>query len=105
MSQAVPARPGADVSPGSLWSWYEEHRIGDAVLYDMTVQAATSLVALLVQRQVAATEAREREHWAARVRLVSQQQAALDPDDRAGLVAQQEAWLDEADALTAKWPA
>ena len=105
MSHVGPATPRRDVSPGSLPAWYDEHRIGNSPLYDITTQAATSLSALLVQRQLAASDGRERDHWAARVQLVSRQQAALDPTDRAGLIAQQQAWLDEADALTREPPA
>jgi hypothetical protein len=105
MSHAGPASPRPNVSPRSLWAWYDEHRIGDSALYDITVQAATSLSGLLVQRQLAAGDVRERTHWAARVRLVSRQEAALDPGDRAGLIAQQQAWLEEADALAAEPPA
>ena len=105
MSHAGPATPRRDVLPGSLRAWYDEHRIGDSPLYDITTQAATSLSALLVQRQLAASDGRERDHWAARVQLVSRQQAALDPTDRAGLIAQQQAWLDEADALACEPPA
>jgi hypothetical protein len=41
----------------------------------------------------------EREHWNARLRLVKQQRAALDPADRVGLIAQQQAWVDEAETL------
>lgn len=105
MSHAGPAMPRPDVPPGSLWAWYEEHRIGDSVLYDITAQAAASLSGLLVQRQLAASDVREGDHWAARVRLVSRQRAALDPNDRGGLIAQQQAWLHEADALTREPPA
>ncbi len=105
MSHAGPATAWPDVSPGSLRAWYDDHRIGDPALYDITAQAATSLSAILTQRQLAAGDGRERDHWAARVRLVSRQQAALDPGDRGGLIAQQQAWLDEADALTREPPA
>jgi len=105
MSHAGPSVPRPDVSPAQLWAWYDEHRIGDSALYDITAQAAASLSGLLVQRQLAAGDARERDHWAARVRLVSRQQAALDPGDRTGLIAQQQAWLDEADVLTREPPA
>jgi hypothetical protein len=105
MSHAGPAAPWPDVAAGSLPAWYDDHRIGDSPLYDITAQAATSLAALLVQRQLAAGDGRERGHWAARVCLVSRQRAALDPGDRAGLIAQQQAWLDEADALTREPPA
>jgi hypothetical protein len=102
MSQADPAPPHPGESPESLRAWYDQHRIGDAVLYDITVQAATSLSALLVQRQLAATDDHERERWAARVHLVCRQQAALNPGDRGGLIAQQQAWLNQTDVLTAK---
>ncbi|HEY5222487.1 MAG TPA: hypothetical protein VIJ18_05485 [Microbacteriaceae bacterium] len=95
MSMTVPSTvPGE-----SLRAWYDEHLVDDVVLYDITAQAATSLSALLVKRQLTAADALEQEHWGARVRLVAQQQRALDPADRAGLIAQQQAWLEEADAL------
>jgi hypothetical protein len=84
----------------SLRAWYDSHHVDAVVLHDMTEQAARSLAALLIERRRTATDAREREHWDARLRLVRQQQAALDPDNRAGLIAQQQAWLEEADALT-----
>lgn len=103
-----PAGPGAswpDVAPGELRAWYDDHRISDSALYDITAQAAVSLSALLAKRQLAAGDERERGHWAARIRLLSRQQDGLDPGDRAGLIAQQQAWLDEADALTREPPA
>jgi len=100
MSPADPAIPHPDIPPGGLRAWYDDQHINDAVLYDITAQAAASLAALLAQKQLAAAEERERGHWAARVRLVAQQKAALPPNDRAGLIAQQQAWLHEAQALT-----
>ncbi|TAM71342.1 MAG: hypothetical protein EPN48_01885 [Microbacteriaceae bacterium] len=89
------------VPASSLPAWYDEHLVDDAALYDITAQTATSLGALLIQQRRIASRELEREHWSARLRLVKQQQAALDPDDRVGLIAQQQAWLDEANALRA----
>lgn len=85
--------------PQSLRAWYDSHLVDDAVLYDITAQTATSLSAVLLSRQRAASTLLEVEHWAARGRLVAQQAGTLNPDDRAGLIAQQQAWLDEMDAL------
>jgi hypothetical protein len=90
----------ASGSSVSLRAWYDGHRVDDAVLYDITAQTATSLSAAILTRQRAAANPVEAEHWAARGRLVTQQVNALDPGDRAGLIAQQQAWLDEMDALT-----
>ncbi|MDR2252357.1 MAG: hypothetical protein LBD97_00600 [Bifidobacteriaceae bacterium] len=92
------AAPGA-IPGGSLLSWYDEHRVGDVALYDITRQAASVLSATLLERKRAAPEGLQREHWAARRRLVRQQVEALDPADRPGLVAQQQAWADEIQAL------
>ena len=47
-----------------------------------------------------ATDDGARERWAARRRLVKQQTKALDSVDRAELIAQQQAWVREAQALT-----
>ncbi|EXJ52838.1 hypothetical protein [Microbacterium sp. MRS-1] len=96
MSVTIPGTIPAE----SLRAWYDARHVDDVVLYDITAQTATSLSAVLIERQLAATDEAEREHWAARVRLVDQQQAALNPEDRAGLIAQQQAWLDEAHVLT-----
>ena len=97
MSVTVPNTTTAE----SLRAWYDdEPRVSDVALYDITAQGATTLTAVLIERQLATTDERERGYWAARVRLVNQQRAALDPDDRLGLIAQQQAWLDEIDALT-----
>lgn len=83
-----------------LRAWFDDHLVDDVVLHDITTQAATSLSGILVQRQLSAPDEREAAHWAARARIVKRQVASLDPDDRAGLIAQQQAWLDEARALT-----
>jgi hypothetical protein len=86
----------------SLLEWFDEHRTDDVALYDITRQAATELSAVLLVRKRAAASDIEREHWEARRELVRRQVDALDPQDRAGLVAQQDAWADEIDALEAK---
>lgn len=86
----------------SLRERYDEKRIGDTVLYDITVQAATSLSSLFVKRQLTAATEQDREHWAARARLVERQRAALNPGDRAELIAQQEAWLEEIENLAGR---
>jgi hypothetical protein len=54
---------------------------------------------MLLQRKWEAEDDASRELWAGRRRLVKQQVLALDSGDRAGLVAQQEAWAGEIDAL------
>ncbi|WP_424441759.1 hypothetical protein [Microbacterium sp.] len=69
------------------------------MLYDIARHTASVLASLLLNRRRGAGDEAEREHWAARERLVMQQVKALDPDDRAGLIAQDEAWEDEARAL------
>ncbi|MDR1441891.1 MAG: hypothetical protein LBJ02_05825 [Bifidobacteriaceae bacterium] len=86
----------------SLLEWFDEHRTDDVALYDITRQAATELSAVLLARKRAAANDVEREHWEARSELVRRQVDALDPQNRAGLVAQQDAWADEIDALEAK---
>ncbi len=73
--------------------------VSDVMLYDIARHTASLLASILLNRQRTATDDAEREHWAARERLVIQQVRALDPDDRAGLIAQNEAWEDEASAL------
>jgi hypothetical protein len=87
------------IPAGHLLAWYDEHRVGDVALYDITRQAASVLSAMLLGRKRAAGSDLERELWAARRRLVRQQVGALDPADRAGLVAQQQAWADEIQVL------
>ena len=89
----------ASGAPESLRAWYDGHHVDDAVLYDITSQTATSLSAVLLSRQRIAVTPLEVEHWAARGRLIAQQVGLLDPEDRAGLIAQQQAWLDEMDSL------
>jgi len=96
MSVTVPGTIPAE----SLRAWYDDQQVDDVVLYDITAQTATSLSAMLIARRRAAGDEREREHWSARMRLVAQQQAVLNPEDRAGLIAQQQAWLDEAHVLS-----
>ena len=78
MSVTIPSAIPAE----SLRAWYDdEPRVSDVALYDMTAQGATTLASVLIERQLATTDEREREYWAARVRLVNQQRTALDPDD------------------------
>jgi len=97
MSVTIPSATPAE----PLRVWYDdEPRVTDVAPYDMTAQGATALGCVLIERQLATTDEREREYWAARVRLVNQQRTALNPDDRLGLIAQQQAWLDEIGALT-----
>lgn len=86
--QAAEARPRPDFT-----------HVSDAMLYDIARHTASLLTSLFLNRQRDATDDAEREHWAARERLVMQQVQALDPDDRAGLIAQNEAWQDEDRAL------
>lgn len=76
-------------------AWFDEHLVDDVALYDITRQAATLLSSMLLARRRAASTELEREHWAARRRLVKRQADALDPQDRAELVAQQQAWAHE----------
>ena len=73
--------------------------VSDVMLYDIARHTASLLTALFLNRQRDSTDDAEREHWVARERLVMRQVQALDPDDRAGLIAQNEAWADEDRAL------
>lgn len=73
--------------------------VSDAMLYDITRHTASVLSSGLLARKNAAGDDAEREHWAARRRLVKQQVRALEPADRSGLIAQEEAWEDETRAL------
>jgi hypothetical protein len=79
--------------------------VDDVALYDITRQAASELSAVLLERKRAAADDVERGHWAARRALVARQADALDPRDRGGLVAQQQAWAEEIQALEAGRPA
>ncbi|MDR2567664.1 MAG: hypothetical protein LBC97_16745 [Bifidobacteriaceae bacterium] len=91
-----------DTRTGTPWSaraLRDERLADDVALYDITRQAATVLSSLLLQRMRGAEDDAARAVWAARRRLVKRQVLALDPGDRAGLVAQQEAWAAEIDAL------
>ncbi len=77
-----------------------EH-VSDAMVYD--IAPAHRLGALLDPAQPQERRRRRcraRHHWAARRRLVKQQVRALDADDRAGLIAQDEVWRLEKLALT-----
>lgn len=73
--------------------------VSDAMLYDIARHTASVLSSGLLARKNAASDDAEREHWAARRRLVKQQVRALVPTDRSGLIAQEEAWEDETRAL------
>jgi hypothetical protein len=90
------------VPAGSLRAWYDEHLVDDVALYDITRQAATVLSSMLLRRGCEAVDDLEVQHWEARRRLVKRQVRALDSGDRAGLVAQQQAWADEIRALEAE---
>lgn len=74
--------------------------ISDAMLYDIARHTGSVLSSILLNRKNDAVDAAERDHWAARRRLVKQQVRALDADDRAGLIAQDEVWRLEKLALT-----
>lgn len=73
--------------------------ISDAMLYDIARHTASVLSAILLNLCDAVQDDAEREHWEARFRLVAQQTKALDPDDRAGMIAQDEVWRLEKLAL------
>lgn len=76
-----------------------EH-VSDAMLYDIARHTASVLSSMLLTLKNDAADGAERDHWAARRRLVKQQVQALDTDDRAGLIAQDEVWRLEKLALT-----
>ncbi|MCL6423573.1 hypothetical protein Bequi_09280 [Brachybacterium sp. JHP9] len=73
--------------------------VSDVMLYDIARHTASLLIAELIARADAATDESDQEQWEARLRLVDEQVSALNPDDRAGLIAQNEAWDDESHAL------
>ncbi|MBL5973357.1 MAG: hypothetical protein D3X82_06205 [Candidatus Leucobacter sulfamidivorax] len=73
--------------------------VSDAMLYDITRHTASLLIAELLARSDAAADESDRERWEGRLRLVDEQVAALNPADRASLIAQNEAWDDESHAL------
>ena len=62
--------------------------VSDVMLYDIARHTASLLLSLFLNRQREAADEAEREHWAARERLVIRNVEALDPADRAGLIAQ-----------------
>lgn len=97
MSQMVPAS-AAPAGPPEVW--HDEQIVEDVVLYDMARHRATVLSSLLLQRQRAAGSEFDREHWAARRRLVKQQAKSMSAEDRAGVIAQHQAWSHEIQALT-----
>lgn len=93
--------PRSAAAAESLRGWYDDKPpVSDVALYDMTTQGATTLASILIGHQLASTDERKHEYWTARVRLVNQQRDTLKLDDRLGLIAQPQAWLDEIDALT-----
>lgn len=96
MNQTVPVAPRVE----SARTWYDQALVEDTMIYDITREAAAMLSSLLLERMTNAADEGAREHWAARRRLVKQQTKALDPADRAALIAQQQAWVHEAQALT-----
>ena len=73
--------------------------VSDVMLYDIARHTASLLIAELIARADAATNESDREQWEARLRLVDEHVAALNPDDRSGMIAQNEAWDDESHAL------
>lgn len=73
--------------------------ISDAMLYDIARHTASVLSSTLLNLSDAAADDAEREHWEARRRLIKQQTKALDPDDRAVMIAQDEVWRLEKLAL------
>lgn len=73
--------------------------VSDVMLYDIARHTASLLIAELIARSDSAQNQDDRERWEARLRLVDEQVAALHPGDRAGLIAQNEAWDDESHAL------
>ncbi len=82
-----------------LHAWYDQHYVDDIVLYDITAQTATSLAALIIGRRCRAADEADRTRWDAELRRVDQEKATLDPEDRAALIAQQHAWLQQARML------
>jgi len=77
-------------------------RVSDVMLYDIARDTATVLQSIQLNRQRAAANEAEREYWVARGWLVRQQIKALSVDDRAGMIAQEGAWDDEARGLRTK---
>jgi len=73
--------------------------VSDVMLYDIARHTAFLLIAELLARVDTAANESDRERWEARLRLVDEQIAVLNPADRAGLIAQNEAWDDESHAL------
>lgn len=97
MSQMIPANRTAGGLPEE---WADEQIIEDVVLYDMARHRASVLSSLLLQRQRSATTGFHRRHWRARRRLVKQQAKTMSAEDRAGMIAQHQAWSHEIQALT-----
>lgn len=73
--------------------------VSDAMLYDIARHTASVLSSLLLNLKNEASDVAEREHWAARRRLVKKQITTLDVHDRAGIIAQDEVWRLEKLAL------
>lgn len=72
MSVTVPGTIPAE----SLLAWCDARLVDDVVAVRHHPQTSTSLSAVLIERQLAATDEAEREHWAALVCLIDQQHAA-----------------------------
>lgn len=64
--------------------------ISDAMLYDIAQHTASVLSSKLLNLIGSASDNAEREHWEDRRRLVKQQTKTLNPEDYAGIIAQDE---------------
>lgn len=73
--------------------------VSDVMLYDIARHTSSVLSSILLSLKNDASDDAEREHWAARRRLVKQQVKTLDVNDRAGIIAQDEVWRLEKLAL------
>ena len=92
MSQTILTAPAAQARP-------DYTGISDAMLYDIARHNASILSAKLLRLSDTAGSDEMRDHWAARRRLVKQQARALNPEDRAEIIAQDEVWRLEKLAL------
>lgn len=81
-------------------AWNDAQAEDDSVLHDTTRRCVTVLSTLLTEHEKAATTDYERSYWTARRRLLTEQVGGLDYDDRASLLAQQQAWARETQVLT-----
>ncbi|MCT1657162.1 hypothetical protein [Brevibacterium luteolum] len=73
--------------------------ISTAMLYDVARHTSSVLSAEFLARRDSSASEEDREFWASRRRLLKQQVRALDPEDRAVLIAQDAAWKDQIKAL------